>query len=79
MATRLIAISEIQRHRKRGTSRNYVSTFPSKTAVQAAMRKVNMLSQQVSTSQPIDDLLRRLTATLRGWAGHFRAGVLLRS
>ncbi|WP_304502970.1 group II intron maturase-specific domain-containing protein, partial [Candidatus Mycobacterium methanotrophicum] len=34
-----------------------------------------MISRQVSTSQPIDELLRRLNVTLRGWAGHFRAGV----
>jgi RNA-directed DNA polymerase len=36
---------------------------------------VRGISRQVSTSQPIDELLRRLNATLRGWAGHFRAGV----
>ena len=65
----------IQRHRKRGTSRSYVYTYPSKKAVQAAMRKVKTISRQVSTNQPIDELLRRLNATLRGWAGHFRAGV----
>ncbi|UQX12578.1 group II intron maturase-specific domain-containing protein [Candidatus Mycobacterium methanotrophicum] len=59
----------IQRHRKRGTSRYYVYTYPSKKAVQAAMRKVKMISRQVSTSQPIDELLRRLNVTLRGWAG----------
>ncbi|WP_255564813.1 group II intron maturase-specific domain-containing protein [Candidatus Mycobacterium methanotrophicum] len=33
------------------------------------MRKVKMISRQVSTSQPIDELLRRLNVTLRGWAG----------
>ena len=61
----------IQRHRKRGTSRYYVYTYPSKKAVQAAMRKVKTMCRQVSTNQPLDDLLRRLNATLRGWAGLF--------
>ena len=37
----------IQRHRKRGTSRHYVYTYPSKKAVEAAMRKVKMISRQV--------------------------------
>ena len=61
----------IQRHRKQGTSRYYVYTYPSKKAVQAAMRKVKTISRQVSTNQPLDELLRRLNATLRGWAGLF--------
>ena len=67
----------IQRHRKRGTSRHYVYTYPSKKAVQAAMRKVKMISRQVSTNQPLDELLRRLNATLRGWAGRGILGCLL--
>ena len=36
----------IQRHRKRGTSRHYVYTYPTKKAVLAAMRKVKMLCRQ---------------------------------
>jgi RNA-directed DNA polymerase len=65
----------IQRHRKRGTDRYYVYTYPAKKAVMAATRKVKTLCRQVETNQPLDVLLRRLNASLRGWCGHFRPGV----
>jgi RNA-directed DNA polymerase len=65
----------IQRHRKRGTSRYYVYCYPSKKAVQAAKRKIKTLCRQVAVNLPLDDLLRRLNATLRGWCGYFRSGV----
>ncbi|RZK93578.1 MAG: group II intron reverse transcriptase/maturase, partial [Rhodococcus sp. (in: high G+C Gram-positive bacteria)] len=65
----------IQRHRKRGTSQHFIYTYPSKKAVLAVKRKVKMLCRQVSTSQPLDILLRRVNPSLRGWCGYFRAGV----
>jgi RNA-directed DNA polymerase len=65
----------IQRHRKRGTSRHYVYCYPAKKAVQAVVRKVKMLCRQVSVNLPLDDLLRRLNPTLRGWCAYFRPGV----
>ena len=65
----------IQRHRKRGTDRYYVYTYPAKKAVRAAAGKVKMLCRQVGVNQPLDVLLRRLNASLRGWCGHFRPGV----
>ncbi|WAX77163.1 group II intron reverse transcriptase/maturase [Streptomyces sp. KMM 9044] len=65
----------IQRHRKRGTDRYYVYTYPSKKAVMAAKRKIKTLCRQVEVNQPLDDLLRRLNVTLRGWCGYFRPGV----
>jgi RNA-directed DNA polymerase len=65
----------LQRHRKKGTSRYYVYTYPAKKAVQAAKRKVKTLCRQVGVSLPLDDLLRRLNSMLRGWCGYFRAGV----
>lgn len=65
----------IQRHRKRGTDRYYVYTYPSKKAVLAVKRKIKTLCRQVEVNQPLDDLLRRLNAMLRGWCGYFRAGV----
>ncbi len=65
----------IQRHRKRGTDRHYVYTYPAKKAVQAATRKIKTLCRQVGANQPLDDLLRRINAMLRGWCGYFRAGV----
>lgn len=65
----------IQRHRKRGTSKHYVYVYPSKKAVLAAKRKIKTLCRQVEIGQPLDNLLRRVNAAIRGWAGYFRAGV----
>jgi len=65
----------IQRHRKRGTARHYVYTYPSNKAVAAVRRKVKTLCREVSVNQPLDDLLRRLNSMLRGWCGYFRSGV----
>jgi RNA-directed DNA polymerase len=65
----------IQRHRKRGTSKHYVYVYPSKKAVLAAKRKIKTLCRRIEIGQPLDDLLRRVNATVRGWAGYFRAGV----
>jgi RNA-directed DNA polymerase len=65
----------LQRHRKKGTSRYYVYTYPAKKAVQAAKRKVKTLCRQVGVNLPLDDLLRRLNSMLRGWCGYFRPGV----
>ena len=56
----------IQRHRKRGTNRHYVYTYPSRKALRAAMAKVKMWCRQVDTNQPLDVLLARVNPLLRG-------------
>ena len=65
----------LQRHRKRGTARHYVYTYPANKAVKAVRHKVKMLCREVSVNQPLDDLLHRLNSMLRGWCGYFRSGV----
>jgi RNA-directed DNA polymerase len=65
----------IQRHRKRGTSRSYVYTYPARKAVKAVTGKVKALCRQISTNQPLEVLLLRLNQMLRGWCAHFRPGV----
>jgi RNA-directed DNA polymerase len=65
----------IQRHRKRGTNRHYIYTYPARKALKAAMAKVKMLCRQVPVSHSLDDLLRRINSALRGWCGYFRPGV----
>jgi RNA-directed DNA polymerase len=65
----------IQRHRKPGTNRCYVYTYPAKKALRAIMVKVRTLCRQVGTNQPLDALLGRLNPALRGWCAHFRPGV----
>jgi RNA-directed DNA polymerase len=65
----------IQRHRKKGTDRSYVYTYPSKKALRAVMAKVKALCRQVDTNHPLDVLLQRLNPLLRGWTAFFRPGV----
>ena len=47
----------IQRHRKRGTKRYYVYTYPARKAVMAVTGKVKTLCRQISTNQPLEVLL----------------------
>jgi RNA-directed DNA polymerase len=65
----------IQRHRKPGTNRYYVYTYPAKKALRAVMTKVKTLCRQVGTDQSLDVLLLRLNPALRGWCAYFRQGV----
>jgi RNA-directed DNA polymerase len=65
----------IQRHRKPGTNRHYVYTYPAKKALRAIMAKVKAVCRETGTNQPLDTLLDRLTPALLGWSAHFRWGV----
>ncbi|MGW0633845.1 reverse transcriptase domain-containing protein [Streptomyces sp. NPDC002758] len=65
----------IQRHRKRGTSKQYVYTYPSRKAVQAVTAKVKTICRETGTNQPLDALLLRLNPALKGWCVYFRPGV----
>jgi RNA-directed DNA polymerase len=65
----------IQRHRKRGTNRFYVYTYPARKAVVAVMGKVKTSCRRMDTNQPLDVLLLQLNRMLRGWCAHFRPGV----
>ncbi|WP_330301692.1 MULTISPECIES: group II intron reverse transcriptase/maturase [unclassified Streptomyces] len=65
----------IQLHRKPGTNRYYVYTYPAKKALRAIMAKVKTLCRQVGTNQPLDALLLRLNPAVRGWCAYFRPGV----
>ena len=65
----------IQRHRKRGTSRYYVYTYPAHKAVKAVTRKVKTMCRQINPNQPLEVLLLRLNQMLRGWCAYFRPGV----
>ena len=64
----------IQRHRKKGTSRHYVYTYPSKKALMAVKDKVRALCRQ-DVNLPLEVLLHRLGRMLRGWTAYFRFGV----
>ena len=68
----------IQRKRKRGSSKQYVYTYPSKKAVIAIKAKVRMLTNR-SQFPTLFALLGRLNSTLRGWAAYFQHGVSKRT
>ena len=65
----------IQRHRKRGTNRSYVYTYPARKALRAVTGKVKTLCRRMDTNQPLQVLLLPLNRLLRGWCAHFRPGV----
>jgi RNA-directed DNA polymerase len=65
----------IRRQRKRGTQKHCVYTKPSKKAVQAIKDKVKRKTYRSTQNMSLDQLLRSINRTLRGWANHFRHGV----
>ena len=65
----------IQRHRKRGTNRWYVYTYPAKKALRAIMAKVKTLCRRMDKNEPLGALVRQLNPMLRGWCAYFRPGV----
>jgi RNA-directed DNA polymerase len=66
---------DIRRLRKRGTSKYYVYTRPSRKAVQAIKDKVKARTYRSTRHQDLDELIRSLNRSLAGWANYFRHGV----
>jgi RNA-directed DNA polymerase len=64
----------IQRHRKRGTNRYYVYTYPSHKSVRTVSDKVKTICRQ-NINLPLEVLLHRLNPLLRGWTTYFQPGV----
>jgi RNA-directed DNA polymerase len=64
----------IQRHRKRGTAKRYVYTYPSKKALVAVKAKVRALTRG-TTNQTLAALCAQLNLVLRGWTTYFRHSV----
>jgi RNA-directed DNA polymerase len=81
--TRVVHIDEgfdflsftIRRMRKRGTSKRYVYTVPSKTAIQAARDKVSAKTYRSTRNQNPEALIQGINRFLAGWADYFRHGV----
>ena len=80
--TRIVDIDEgfvflgfmIQRRRKRGTSKSYVYTVPSRKAIQTITDRVSAATYRYTLNQGLDQLLLRLNRMLAGWANYFRHG-----
>src|SRR6185312_4164150 len=67
--TRIVHIDEgfdflgwrIQRHRKRGTAKQFVYTYPAKTSLKKVMATVKTICRQ-GRNEPLSELLRRLNS-----------------
>jgi len=81
--TRVVHIDEgfdflgyhIRRMRKRGTSKHYVYTKPSRKAIQAIKDKVKAKTYRSTRHMGLDKLITSLNRSLAGWANYFRYGV----
>jgi len=65
----------IRRMRKRGTSKYYVYTKPSRKAIQAIKDKVKARTYRSTRHKDLDELITSLNRSLAGWANYFRHGV----
>jgi len=63
----------IQRHKQRGSTKRFVYTYPSRTALAAVKAKVRDATRR-STNQSLATLLHRLNFALRGWTNYHRHG-----
>jgi RNA-directed DNA polymerase len=66
---------DIRRLRKRGTVKQYVYTKPSKKAIQSIKDKVKVKTYRSTRHKDLDEQIRSLNRSLRGWANYFRHGV----
>jgi len=81
--TRVVHIDEgfdflsftIRRMRKRGTSKRYVYTVPSKKAIQAVKDTVAAKTYRSTLHLSPEALIQSINRTLGGWANYFRHGV----
>jgi RNA-directed DNA polymerase len=65
----------IRRMRKRGTSKYYVYTKPSRKAIQAIKDKVKAKTYRSTRHKDLGELITSLNRSLAGWANYFRHGV----
>jgi len=63
----------IQRHKRRGSPKSFVYTYPTKKALAGVKAKVRVMTRGL-TNQSLATLLRRLNPILRGWTNYFRHG-----
>ncbi|MFM8895691.1 MAG: reverse transcriptase domain-containing protein, partial [Actinomycetales bacterium] len=81
--TRVVHIDEgldflgfrIRRMRKRGTSKSYVYTVPSKKAIASIKEQVRTRTSRSTLHLTLAELLTTIGRVLRGWANYFRHGV----
>jgi RNA-directed DNA polymerase len=64
----------IQRHIRKGDTRQFVYTYPSKKALASITGKVKAICRQ-DRNLDLASVLRQLNSVLRGWTAYFRHGV----
>ena len=65
---------DIRRMRKRGTSKYYVYTKPSKKAIRSIKDKAKAKTYRSTLHMDLDELILSLNRSLAGWANYFRHG-----
>jgi RNA-directed DNA polymerase len=65
----------IRRMRKRGTSKQYVYTVPSRKSIQAIKDKVSAKTYRSTLHHSPEALIQGINRALAGWANYFRHGV----
>jgi len=61
------------------TGRAYIGSRPSKKKVQRMVEKVSAATEHRTTLRRVDDVVRDLNDSLRGWANYFRLGPVSKS
>ncbi|MEU3457478.1 group II intron reverse transcriptase/maturase [Micromonospora sp. NPDC006766] len=64
----------IQRHRKKGTNKHYIYTYPARKAVKAICVKVKTWCRQ-NQNMDLSTLILRINRMVKGWCVYFRPGV----
>ncbi|WP_026268808.1 group II intron reverse transcriptase/maturase [Micromonospora sp. CNB394] len=64
----------IQRHRKKGTNKRYVYTYPARKAVRSICAKVKAWCRQ-NQNLDLSTLILRINRMAKGWCVYFRPGV----
>jgi len=64
----------IQRHRKKGTNKHYVYTYPARKAVKAICAKVKTWCRQ-NQNLDLSTLILQVNRMVKGWCVYFRPGV----
>jgi RNA-directed DNA polymerase len=64
----------IQRHKKRGGTKRYVYTYPTRRSLASVMAKVRSATTRRTTNTSLDVLIHQLNPVLRGWTNYHRHG-----